>query len=131
MNNEQHFTKITNKDLEQLIVCSINTKESTFLPTAYERSWLEALKYKELEIEGYVREDHFRDATKMAGGWTKFDSGNPKTFPEHGSLVLMCRKDGVVCFGHFFDGDEKRSYWGHEVTHWKPLPEPPVEMEGE
>ena len=71
-----------------------------------------------LEIEGYERR-----------GWTKFDSGNPKTFPEHGSLVLMCRKDGVVCIGHFFDGDEKRSYWGHEVTHWQPLPKPPAETE--
>ena len=119
MNNTQCFTKITNKDLERLIVCSINTKASTFLPTAYEQSWLEALKNKELEIEGYER-----------SGWIKFDPDDPKTFPPKDINTLVHSK-----YGNFnvmlFSENEKiiKEYWVDFVTHWRPLPKPPVKEE--
>lgn len=39
-----------------------------------------ALIEDDLEIEGYIRADHFRDATKMVNEWTRFDHCNWKTF---------------------------------------------------
>lgn len=76
-----------------------------------------------LEIEGYIRADHFADAGKM--GWTKFDPNDPKTFPPKGKFLyfdgfgiaigihLQCeRKDGFV---HVY----------RKITHWRPLPKSP------
>lgn len=105
--------KLSDKDLHYALWCAEKHTGNSLYDEA-----MADLDDGVLEIEGYSQDK-----------WIKFDSDNPKTFPEHGSLVLMCRKDGVVCFGHFFDGDEKRLYWGHEVTHWQPLPKPPVETE--
>ena len=122
MNNEQYLTKITNKDLERLIVCSINAKESTFLPTAYERAWLEALKYKELEIEGYERSE-----------WTEFDPSDESTYPPNKTHVLVYglsdnMKDDEKLCGldvDFWLDDHFVCY--RNITHWRPLPNPPQE----
>lgn len=90
---------------------------------------IEALQNEELEIEGYVREDHLRDTTKMADEWIKFDPNDESTFPPKGKFLyfdgfgiaigihLQCeRKDGFV---HVY----------RKITHWRPLPKPPVEQE--
>lgn len=53
MSNKQYLSKITNENLERLIVCAINTKLTNRIPAEYERSWLQALQNDELEIEGY------------------------------------------------------------------------------
>ena len=123
MDNGQYLTKITNKDLEQLIVCSINAKESTFLPTVYERAWLEALKYKELEIEGYERSQ-----------WVKFDPNDPKTIPPKNTVVLLTIQglplEDNICTWHT-NLQERHNARGLPgvFTHWRPLPNPPVEQE--
>lgn len=87
-----------------------------------------ALKAGTLEIEGYVRADHFADADKMV--WTRFDPNDPKTFPPETGyyIVSIVEQDFTETF--YFDGrDDTVRDWTGEVTHWRPLPKPPVESE--
>lgn len=129
MSNRQYLTKITNEDLERLIDCAINIKHSNCLPAAYERSWLEALQNKELEIEGYVRKDHFRDAAKMVDEWTKFDPNDPKTFPPCKGVYLVCRGVEPYFREAKFYG-EQVGFGDTCVILWRPLPKLPLEIDG-
>jgi len=59
--------------------------------------------------------------------------------PEYGVPVLIVCNDTVQNITYFLDGDDdddwfepyyfevtdKLKVWWHEMTHWKPLPEPP------
>lgn len=87
----------------------------------------------ELEIEGYVRADHFADAEKML--WTKFDPNDPKTFPKDDESVLVYYDGEIVWLeAHVCDGyctffsPEWNPKMKH-ITHWRPLPKPPQETE--
>ena len=78
-----------------------------------------ALAHDTLEIEGYERNE-----------WTRFDPDDPKTFPT--------RKDGrILIVHHYWAGKSNIDFltfnhsfwWGHHITHWRPLPKPPTETE--
>lgn len=84
-----------------------------------------ALIEDDLEIEGYIRADHFRDAAKMVNEWTKFDTEDPKTLLEKFERVLFSM-DGVIMCGTI--QDILTAKWrGAEQIYWRPLPKPPVE----
>lgn len=84
-----------------------------------------ALQDGTLEIEGYVRKDHFRDAAKMVDEWVKFDPNDPKTFPPKGKFLYF---DGFgIAIGVYLQCDTENGF-AHvyrEITHWRPLPKPP------
>lgn len=61
-----------------------------------------ALENGTLEIEGYVREDHLRDTTKMVDEWTKFDPNDPKTFPPNNTRVVVYEKEHNTIFHDSF-----------------------------
>jgi hypothetical protein len=64
--------------------------------------------------------------------WISVDSGTP----EDGQLVLYATSDGSVSLGayshndwYYYDPysyDPVKTEWG-KVTHWIPLPSPPIE----
>lgn len=84
-----------------------------------------------LEIEGYVREDHLRDTTKMVDEWTKFDPDDPKTFPPELTRVLAFDRNSGKVFIEKFDVDLR--VWllpWCVITHWRPLPKLPLEIDG-
>lgn len=94
---------------------------------------IDALKTNRLEIEGYER----------VPAWIKFDPNDPKTFPPIATPVLFCE----ICFdardrelrkiiSAGWHNPQNHLFWKgqipvkHEdVTHWRPLPETPKEME--
>lgn len=93
-----------------------------------------ALKAGTLEIEGYVRADHFADADKMV--WTKFDSGKTDTYPPKTMFLAWGFPDPdcgetptwFVCWRNEFGLSCDESAYP-EIHYWKPLPKPPVETE--
>ena len=82
-----------------------------------------------LEIEGYVRADHLRDSTKMVDEWTRFDPNDESTFPPKGAKYLIVTESGQFIVSLFIDDKVIKSFWADCVTHWKALPQPPVETE--
>lgn len=84
-----------------------------------------ALQDDELEIEGYERSD-----------WARFDPNDPKTFPPSGGFLgYFTGQCGDKYQDVYFRNNEytdeefatRMAY--HKLTHWCPLPNPPVEME--
>lgn len=97
---------------------------------------IDALENGTLEIEGYVREDHLRDATKMADEWTKFDPDDPNTHPPCSAPVIREPAFYLVrIYGQTQIAEWDNDYVAfliddHEaITHWRPPPPPPVETE--
>lgn len=128
--------KLSKEDLKRLVWHSqggLNDCDSL--------AWLELIdgilngRYDEpLEIEGYIREDHFADASKM--GWTKFDPDKEDTYPPKGEFIAWGLPD-PDCYGahvEFFcwrdDGGFSCNESAYpEVLYWQPSPKPPVEKE--
>lgn len=85
------------------------------------KRYYDALEAGTLEIEGYERVE-----------WTKFDRRDQKTFPPHDKIVVIALRDGHVgpAFVRWIcNWCEFAGYSHHDVTHWRPLPPPPVETE--
>lgn len=83
----------------------------------YADSARKALEAGTLEIEGYERVQ-----------WTKFDLRDQKTFPPHDKIVVIALRDGHVgtAFVRWIcNWCEFAGYSRHDVTHWRPLPQPP------
>lgn len=120
----------------------------------YERyeALLNKLEDDTIEIEGYIRADHFDDAEEKV--WTRYIPNKPHTHPESGEFVLTCMKGDmeVVEFkagaGFYFYNEELGwtfvddpyfpLFWRHlpqppkelkESPRCRPLPKPPVETE--
>lgn len=74
-----------------------------------------------LEIEGYERVQ-----------WTRFDPNDPKTYPPKGWFLGYVAGTIVQLLRHPDETDEyfanKFSIKNH-LTHWRPLPNDPVETE--
>ena len=105
------------------------------------KRYYDALNNGTLEIQGYVREELFHETVKKAGEWTRFNPNDPKTFPigyenvllyverDDGSRQMMIARTFIMDKCHFLDlkgkfiSEEKMD----AITHWRPLPEPPVE----
>ena len=109
-------------------------------------------RYGTLEIEGYIRADHFDDAEEKL--WTRYIPNKPHTHPESGEFVLTCVKGDMEVLefkagaGFYYYNEElgwtfvNDSYfplfWRHlpqppkelkESQRWRPVPKPPVETE--
>ena len=86
-----------------------------------------------LEIEGYVREDHLRDTTKMVDDWVKLDPNDPKTFPKQYPVMILLYYGGIDICAYFYEGKFQTgvvdSYAPEKITHWRPIPKRPQEME--
>lgn len=97
---------------------------------------IEALQNEELEIEGYVRKDHFRGITKMVDEWTKFDSCKVDTYPPKEKFLAWGLPD-PDCDGtptEFFCWRDNYGFSCNEsalpeVHFWRPLPPPPGKEE--
>ena len=81
-----------------------------------------------LEIEGYERVQ-----------WTRFDPNDPKTFPPLGEFIGYFidgryKENGFQFICHREENDTDDLFAEHLIfgplTHWRPLPKPPVETEG-
>lgn len=101
--------KITKQQLSDIIYVPV-IKDDLDRLASEARAALEA---GTLEIEGYERVQ-----------WTRFD---PKTFPPKNKDVLFTDGSGVA-FG-YMDENKRVFSWIPEPTHWRPLPNPPVETE--
>lgn len=80
----------------------------------------DAIQEDNFEIEGFERVQ-----------WTKFDPHNPVTFPKDSERVLVYDADGYVyeVYAWILSGGTKCEFYTGErvqITHWRPLPEPPV-----
>lgn len=81
-----------------------------------------ALYHNELEIEGYQRAE-----------WTKFNPNDPKTFPPVGNFIFFqgCEEGyGYIGTGNRNEEDTDEAFASRAIypylTHWLPLPQPPV-----
>jgi hypothetical protein len=97
---------------------------------SYERyeALLNKLEDGTLEIEGYERSE-----------WVKLNPDDKSTFPTAGQRVLIwC--EGEVCIAYAYIDDvpgqdpccvfaTPKLSWHGEVTHWRPLPQPPKAKE--
>lgn len=101
---------------------------------------IEALQNEELEIEGYERKDHFRDAAKMVDEWTKFEPDDPTTFPKEGTPVLFISYNPIDKWGMLAEiaSDDVIDNWKNisrlfSSVFWREVkfPQPPVETETE
>ena len=99
-----------------------------------------ALSEDTLEIEGYERKDHFRDAAKMVDEWTKFDPNDPTTFPKEGTPVLFISYNPIDKWGMLAEiaSDDVIDNWKNisrlfSSVFWREVkfPKPPVETEEE
>ena len=90
-----------------------------------------------LEIEGYVRADHFDDAEEKV--WTRYIPNKPHTHPEPGEFVLTCMKGDmeVVEFkagaGFYFHSETFGRTFVNDPyfpLFWRHLPKPPKEFNG-
>lgn len=122
--------KLSKKDLRR----ALQGEEETFdiVPNRFSKA-VEALSNGTLEIEGYVRADHFADDSKKVDGWIRFDPEDKKTFPKKYPVLVHLDYGGIEICTLFFDekfqtgvGD---SFAPEKITHWRPLPKPPVESE--
>ena len=73
-----------------------------------------------LEIEGYER----------VPAWVRFDPNDPKTFPPESTRVQVFDKESedILTAKYDYDSNEWSLSWCM-ITHWRPLPVPPVETE--
>lgn len=116
--------KLSKEDLHHALWYTSRSTSDTFGQAA------ERLDNNTLEIEGYVRADHFADDSKKVS-WTKFDPNDPKTFPPVGGFLYLKNYSGSVAYnvGYRASGetDERFGYvfWEWGMTHWRPLPKPP------
>lgn len=82
---------------------------------------IRALENNALEIEGYERSE-----------WMCFNPNDPKTYPPKGWFLGYVAGTIVQLLRHPEETDEyfanKFSIKNH-LTHWRPLPKPPVETE--
>lgn len=105
--------KLSKQSLEAIIRDSIDMEgESHFAFHV-----LESLRNGVLEIEGYEKSE-----------WIKFDPNDPKTFPPKGNdQFLTLSNDGEIRSMRFdFD---TALVWKYHISHWRPLPNLPVEKE--
>lgn len=97
------------------------------------KRYYDALNNGTLEIQGYIREELFHETVKKVGEWTKFDPSDESTYPPNKTHVLVyglsdnMRDDEKLCGldVDFWLNDHFVCY--RNITHWRPLPEPPVE----
>ena len=107
--------------------CLMGCEETPFLPESSEIcDYLDCRSCKEARLllnAGYRKQ-----------GWISVDERLPsdeEQRDEYGELVpfLVCEKDTTYPYRAFYDGKE----WGdglmriRGITHWMPLPEPPIE----
>lgn len=83
---------------------------------------IDALKTNTLEIEGYEKSD-----------WIKFDPADVDTFPPPGHYLCFSTDDGEVNPTYRSDKctDEIFASLPHDMEYWRPLPNPPIETEGQ
>jgi hypothetical protein len=84
-----------------------------------------ALYHDELEIEGYHKTE-----------WIEFNPNDPRTFPPVGDFIFFqgCEEGyGYIGTGHRNEEDTDEAFASRAIypylTHWLPLPQPPVKME--
>jgi hypothetical protein len=89
---------------------------------------VEEIDAGKVEIEGYERSE-----------WVKLNPDDKSTFPTAGQRVLIwC--EGEVCIAYAYIDDipgqdpccvfaTPKLSWHGEVTHWRPLPQPPKAKE--
>ena len=123
--------KLSDKDLHYALWCAENHTGNSLYTEA-----MADLEDGTLEIEGYIREDHFADASKMVDEWVKFDPDDPKTFPPCSAPVFgepafyFVRINGQTQIAEWDNDYVAFLIDDHEaITHWQPLQEPPKETE--
>ena len=113
--------KISKAELRQLIGASgsCDWNCDLYMNDRFKSSVLNALKDGTLDIEGYERVQ-----------WTKFDPNDTITFPREKDgnmfIVLQIYKGKIIKNMATFD-----TYWWEKcnVTHWRPMPMAPNEIE--
>lgn len=61
--------------------------------------------------------------------WTKYDPNDPSTHPKKRMDCLVLIRNGNFFVAFLSDTEEIKYFWDELVTHWRPLPKPPVETE--
>lgn len=79
---------------------------------------IEALQNEELEIEGYER-----------ANWVKFDPNDEATHPMKTDEYLVALDGWAFAQAVIFYKSKSAFDTQENVTHWRPLPKPPVETE--
>lgn len=106
--------KITKQQLSDIIYVPV-IKDDLDRLASEARAALEA---GTLEIEGYER------AT-----WTRFDVNNPKTFPPKTGEYVVAIEGRSTSTTRKFSTEYSEFFAPEKITHWRPLPKPPVESE--
>ena len=114
--------KLSKSEIIDLILLARTSSKPSAAHAAEMKKLEEELNSTELEIEGYER-----------AGWTKFDSGNAKTYPPEGEEFLAWGLPDPDCSETMTIFTCWRSSFGFscdasgypEVHHWRPLPNPP------
>lgn len=87
-----------------------------------------ALIENDLEIEGYIREDHFSSVSKMVDEWTRFDADDPKTFPKEETDYIVLLNYGEIKIIKWWESIQAFTInYNPNITHWRPIPSLPVE----
>ena len=116
--------KLSKKQLTDFIVGSMRDNGENGWGSGDEHSALEALRTDSLEIEGYER-----------SGWTRFNPKDPSTRPPKGQHFIAYGSgymSVIFRYSSETETDEKfanRFSVRYGFTHWRPLPNPPVETE--
>ena len=142
--------KLSKQDLADMLQDTVgNTLSEEEVSNA-----IEELESNTLEIEGYIRADHFDEAEEMM--WTLYNPDKPHTHPESNEFVLTCMKGDMevvefktgagFCFYNedlgwtFVDDPYFPLFWRHlpkppkeikKSSCWRPLPNPHVETESQ
>ncbi|MBR5621866.1 MAG: hypothetical protein IKW49_01625 [Opitutales bacterium] len=116
--------KLSKEEFLDMIECSRIFCIDNGYGSEREENISSALEKGTLEIEGYER------AT-----WTKFDKNDPSTYPPVGHHIIAYSPGHMsVLFRYSLatETDEQfadRFTQRYGFTHWRPLPNPPVETE--
>ena len=88
-----------------------------------EHEMCKQLKKENKELRKQI--DELCEQTK----WTKYDPNDPSTHPQKRLDWLVFTRNGNFFVMPAPDTEEIKHGWDMCVTHWRPLPKPPVEME--
>lgn len=78
----------------------------------------EALEAGTLKIEDYSRDE-----------WIKLDLNDPKTFPPKTNEYIVAIEGHSTSTTRKYSAEYLEFFAPEKITHWRPLPKPPVESE--
>lgn len=114
--------KLNKEELIELMY-AVGTEFGSYDDKIKAEAIIKALKDNDLEIEGYERSE-----------WIKFDPNDPKTIPPKNTVVLLTiqglpLEDNICTWRTNLQERHNACGLPGIFTHWRPLPNPPVETE--